>query len=189
MLFRSESANAHALFARFLTVSLTPSERCAALVGLAKSEPNTSSQLLWEAFGASDHEVKGLAVRLLAENPSAETTQKLLSALPLGDTTLHIALIQALASRQGAGVLDALMTASLSQENTLRAVALRALLQRSDVSDAMRLQICHRALPVAQSDSERLLLLSSMQNLANPASLPYLFDNLVHKGEIGRAHV
>ncbi len=181
LLLRGESTNAHALYGRFYSVALNPAEKCAALRGLVHSDSASAESLLFEALVASDHEVRGFAVRLLSEAPSASVTQGMLSALPQVSLSLRPILLRALGNRSGNGVREAIMEASLSQNSELRTAAFRALLHRQDVYNTTRLQVFHRALPVAQSDTERLVLLSGLQSIASSTSLPYLFENLAHK--------
>jgi FKBP-type peptidyl-prolyl cis-trans isomerase len=178
LLKRGETANAQSLFTRYAQVALTPTEKCSALNGLAQCKPQDAENMLFEACFAPEKEVRAFAVRLLSENPSATVTQRMVAEIPRVAPSLRPILMEALAGRNGTAVRDALLEATLSQDHDLRVAGLRGILHRSDIYNTTRLQVFHRAIPVAQSDAERHTLLLGLRNIASSTSIPYLMDAL-----------
>lgn len=192
LLRAGDRANALTLYQRFQRVALTLSEKGVALTGIAKAAPQESVSLLLESLKSPEAEIRGLALQLLAENPTPAVTESLVRAMNGLDHSMQAAIIRLLTKRQGAQARDAILEGTLNPNTDIRVAGFQALLYRADIYNAVRLQALHRGLSAAQTDTERYVLLTGIRSIAHSSSLPYLESSLGNPataGEVWRAIV
>ncbi len=127
--------------------------------------------------------MRGIAAQALANSPAPEATAGLIRALKSATPETRALLIGALGRRSGPAARAAVMAAAQDKDEGVRRAAFQALAGRKDMPAEELLALYHRALPAAQTDDERRVIVAGIARIGDPSSLPVL------RAELAQGHI
>jgi hypothetical protein len=143
---------------------------------LSKIKGAQTTRLLLESLTAPEEDVRGLAASLLIASDDPGATTGIVRAMKQGDPAARAQLVEVVNRREGNEATNALFEAAKDPDSNVRAVALRVLSSRRGAARSRLLETYHSSLPTAASEEEVRTILTGIERLGDPSSLPLLRD-------------
>ena len=127
LLARGEQSEALAIYEQLYTPDELTPVRCAALRGIATTNPEKATGIIIGILKGDDETMQPAAIELVREIPGTEIIKAATAELPNLSSVGRVQLLSALADRPDSAALPAIITATKDSEESVRIAALKVL--------------------------------------------------------------